>query len=424
MKLICGLLLLQLLLVSRASAADLTPVQIEPLDRDLARPFLQMHKAGDFNLGLGFREGQGYALDPRDPVKVPSRSIDRSLRLAVRLPMRFELGLSLHGHQESQPLSDDALSSDPQAKSRPLGSLYWLRWYLMQTESLQTSVVLQYEPAYGPAESYSQLKQNRTSLALVQEYSPLDWMHGAVYVSGSSRQKEAYRDLLLSNELSYGLRATLGPAIAHAFGEVQMRRLQVSNASADMDQAKTIQNQFYKAGFGTAMQSFDLSAYALIPQAKPTAGMPADGFMIVTSYRLDSGSRTDEESTARHSKKSKQAARRVDVPVANTENPGGEADEFQLLEKVLDDESAKSQIETPSEQAERELKEMQASEKQRKETEASQQARQQRDDDRAIGQQIKEDNAAMREYKDEINEELDQYALPDAEETNWNGLRP
>jgi len=43
-------------------------------------------------------------------------------------------------------------------------------------------------------------------------------------------------------------------------------------------------------------------------------------------------------------------------------------------------------------------------------------------DTEELQEQIRQDDGRVQEYKDEVDQEINSYVLPDAEELNWNGL--
>lgn len=415
MKLICRLLLLQLLLSSQIQAADLLPTQIEPLERDLARPFVQAQNTGDLTLGLGFEEGADYALDPALIAKNPSRSIDRKLKLSLRLPLRFELGFSLRGHQESMPES----IAPSELQTHPLALVYWTRWYLVQSETWRTAILLQYEPGTGKPSQFHQPNQDKTSLALVQEYSPLDWLHGAVYAQHSQRKDEIYLNYQIKQESAFGARLVFGPAYLHGHADIQSRSLSIRSSATNQKASHLLS----RIGVGSSFGAYDLSASAAIPASKAALGVPAESFSLQASYHFGAKAQKRPQDDERE-EKSAQAHKAVDVPIPNMPTAASEADEFQLLEKQLETDSRSQQKESLSEQAERELQELRLQKEKDRAAEEIDQKRRQIEDDQAVGVQLEEDEKRTRAYKDEINEELDQYALPDAEELNWNGLRP
>jgi hypothetical protein len=100
-----------------------------------------------------------------------------------------------------------------------------------------------------------------------------------------------------------------------------------------------------------------------------------------------------------------------------------ELDEFQLLEKKSQD-AARNQRETPAEKAERELRESLEAEKKMAAQKVLEEEKAKREAAQAYQRRVQDDEDAYREYKDNVNEEVDRYTLPDQEDLNWNGLTP
>lgn len=126
------------------------------------------------------------------------------------------------------------------------------------------------------------------------------------------------------------------------------------------------------------------------------------------------------ETAAKDKEKAKEKAA---SPSDSSDLATDELDEFQLFEKKQVEEAKNQNKVVPSEIAERELKALrEAAAKGKAEDKQGEKARAKAYQE-AIREEVREDSRVIRKYKDEIEEELNEYALPDSEEVNWNGLK-
>jgi hypothetical protein len=124
------------------------------------------------------------------------------------------------------------------------------------------------------------------------------------------------------------------------------------------------------------------------------------------------------ERTAASEQKAK-APVEADVKILET----NELDEFQLLEKKAQD-AGKNQQETAEEKAERELRESLEAEKKMAAQKVIDEEKARREAAQAYQKRVQDDQDAYNEYKDDVNEEVNRYTLPDQDDLNWNGLTP
>ncbi len=424
------------LMASQAHAADIIPTSVVPIDRD---PFFAIERDGEWQVGLTFEEMQDLGVDPRVDSVQPSRAIRRGLHVSYAITSRLELGLGIRHHQDTNPLSESP--EDRMAtKSRPLSTAYWGRLHLLRSESVRASVLVQYEPRSGDSTSLHQVAQDKTTVSLELDYSPTSWLRAGVYGLGSRREDERYLDLRIGDEICYGARLSLGPKALHVFGEFGQRELHIKKVLENSENAWRVKGQWIRAGLGTRWDAYELSASVFVPTTERYFGVPERGITIASSFRLGASpptprveTRTEKSSQWNGSQTAQAPAwtfPQADAPLRSKVPSGGAApiesqdpDEFQLFEQTLQEENRKGQVETPQEKAERELRELreqeklqeaqqQAEEAQRLKVEQAQKARKLQDE-------IKED----RSYEKEIDDELNQYTLPDSEELNWNGLQ-
>jgi len=403
MKLI-HLPVLCLVLASTAPAADLSPNKIGVL---LQKPLPSMA----YRLGLDYVQAD----DEKE-----QRIIQRRLNLAIGLPAQTEFGFALLDTQE--PAIDHS--------SKPLGAQAWLRWNMMQSSWFTASAILQFQPGLSTSESAYQASQDRTSLGLDLNLEPWSWMSTAVYASYSRRQDERYKQLALSTETLAGARLTFGTENYGIYGEGSQRHLSAKNIETTASQQLFARE--WQAGLYLGSADLQIKAFALIPDTHRYFGMPDRGFgaaftMViggsankVTDIRDQPGDallvteRADRELSAQQKVQAE-----PEIKVYETK----ELDEFQLLEQKSKKE-AENQQESPAEKAEREIRQSLEAEKKMAAQKVIEEENAKREAAQVWQRKVQDDDDAYREYKDDVEQEIDQYALPDKDDLNWNGLTP
>jgi hypothetical protein len=403
MKLI-HLPVLSLLLAGTAPAADLSPNKMASLLQKPLGPAV-------YRLGLDFIQA-----DDADEQRI----IQRHLHLAIGLPAQMEFGFALLDIQE--PAVDHS--------SKPLSGQAWVKWNMLQSSLFTAAATFQYQPGLANQESFYQASQDRTSFGLDMNLTPFSWMSTAVYANYSRRQDERLGQLNLGAETLAGARLTLGTENYGFYGEALQRHLTAKNTATE--ESRKLFAREWQAGLYFGTESIQLKTFALIPDTNRYLGIPERGFgasltMTIGHQDGQAVDRRDQPGDAilAVEKADREAAlERKNKATAETEVKvleTSELDEFQLLDKKVQ-EAAKNQQETPAEKAERELRESLEAEKKMAAQKVIDDER--REASQAYQQRVQDDEDAYREYKDDVNEEVDRYALPDQEDLNWNGLTP
>jgi hypothetical protein len=405
MKLI-HLPVLSLILAGTAPAADLSPNKMGAL---LQKPL----PTAVYRLGLDYTQADDEA---------EQRIIQRRLNLAVGLPAQLEFGFAVLDIQE--PLVDHS--------SKPLSAQAWLKWNMLQSSLFAAAATLQYQPGLATQESVYQASQDRTSFGLDLSMMPWTWMEAAVYANYSRRQDERLGQLNLGAETVSGARLTFGTANYGLYGEALQRHLSAKNI--ETEESRKLFAREWQAGLYVGTESIRLKTFALIPDTNRYFGMPERGYgasltMIIGNQSqkvvdlrdqpgdaLIATDKADRDAAAEQKAKTQTEA---EIKVLET----SDLDEFQILEKKSM-EAARNQQETPAEKAERDLRESLEAEKKMAAQKIVDEEKARREAAQAYQKRVLDDENAYKEYKDEVNEEVDAYTLPDQEDLNWNGLTP
>jgi hypothetical protein len=360
---------------------------------------------------LGLEYGQSHDESDR-------QFIQRRLNLAIGLPAQWEFGLGLIDAQE--PAVDHG--------SKPLGGQAWLRWNMVQSSLFSAAVTLQYQPGYSTDESLYQASQDRTTLGFDASVQPWTWFSAAVYASYSRRQDERFQSLRLGDETVAGARLSLGTVNYGIYGDALQRHLAAKNQ--DTRESRKLFAREWQAGLYAGTQDFQVKAFALIPDTHRYFGMPERGFgasftMLIggasapVDPRDNPGDALAAVEKADRENKAAEKMTEAEIKVLETD----ELDEFQLLEKKMQD-HARNQKESPAEKAEREMRQSLEAEKKLEAQKSLDAEKARREAAKAYHQRVQDREDAYQEYKDEVNEEVNQYALPDSDDLNWNGLIP
>lgn len=403
MKLI-HLPVLCLVLASTAPAADLSSNKIGAL---LEKPLPSMA----YRLGLDYLE----AIDD-----ARHRIIQRRLHLALGLPAQTEFGFAVLDTQE--PAIDHS--------SKPLGVQAWLRWNMVQSSLFTAGATLQFQPGLATRASAYQASQDRSSLGLDLNLQPWSWMSTAVYVSYSRRHDERYQQLALGAETLTGGRLTLGTENLGIYGEGSQRHLSAKNI--ETTESQQLFAREWQAGLYLGTADLKIKTFAIIADTNRYFGMPERGFGAAFTMVIGKSAnkvnelrdRSDDASLAKTP-----GDREVIAPQNIQPEPPieiyetKELDEFQALEQKSK-QAADKQQETPAEQAERAMRQSLEADKQRRTQKLAEEENNQSEAAQARQRKAQDDDDAYREYKKAGEEEIDQYALPDNDELNWNGLTP
>lgn len=394
--------MLGLLWTAAAPAADLSPNKMGAL---LQKPL----DSSVYRLGLDYVQADS---------ETEQRVIKRQLNLAIGLPTQFEFGFALLDTQE--PAVDHS--------SKPMGGKVWVKWNMLQSSLFKASTTLQYQPGLAGAESFYQASQDRTSFGLDMSLAPFTWMEAAVYGNYSRRKDERLGALILGDETVAGARLSFGTVNYGIYGDASQRHL--------TEETRKLFAREWEAGLYLGTESVQLRTFALIPDTNRYFGMPERGFgasLIMTiggtasdhkvvdrrDQPLDALEATDKADRTVQNEQKNQAPAAADVKILET----NELDEFQLLEKKAQD-AVKNQQETAAEKAERELRESLEAEKKMAAQKILDEEKARREAAQAYQQRVQDDQDAYNEYKDEVNEEVNRYTLPDQDDLNWNGLTP
>ncbi|HET9238556.1 MAG TPA: hypothetical protein VFO10_14945 [Oligoflexus sp.] len=398
MKLI-HLPMLGLFLAAAAPAADLSMNKVGALLQKPLEPQV-------YRLGLDYVQADS---------ETEQRVITRRLNLAIGLPARFEFGFALLDVQE--PAVDHS--------SKPLGGKVWVKWNMLQSSIFNAGATLQYQPGLAGAESFYQASQDRTSFGLDMSLAPFTWMEAAVYGNYSRRKDERLGALVLGDESVVGARLSLGTVNYGIYGDASQRHL--------TEESRKLFAREWEAGLYLGTDGVQLKTFALIPDTHRYFGMPERGFGASLTMTIggtakpldlrdqpgDALEATNRAERAAASEQSAKAPVEAGVKILET----NELDEFQLLEKKAQD-NVKNQQETAAEKAERELRESLEAEKKMAAQKVLDDEKARREAAEAYQKRVQDDQDAYNEYKDDVNEEVNRYTLPDQEDLNWNGLTP
>ncbi|RYZ78250.1 MAG: hypothetical protein EOP04_30075, partial [Proteobacteria bacterium] len=250
------ILMLSLLSSSLAHAADLVPTQIKAIETDLARADLKLQDEYAYRLGLNFVQGRRYSLDPTRSDVESSSNIRREINFSLMLPMSIETGVALYDTQQAS-----AQGATVKHKSQKVGGALWARYHLIQNESLNSSVILQYEPGTADRNSFHQASQDKTTFAVHLDGSPFAYTQAGVYLGASTRKDESFRGSRLNNEILYGTRVSLGNESMQVFGDAQFRSLSVDTNGSTSDKT----SRLYEAGISVKYGDIGFQASSFIP---------------------------------------------------------------------------------------------------------------------------------------------------------------
>jgi hypothetical protein len=414
-------------------AADLSPSSLIPHEATLGRPGAALEKTGDISLGLRFEQAKTFRLSPQSEDTSQASFIQRELQIAARVASRLDLGLALRTSQESLPDLESQVYGQASHKNKPLTTGAWLSWHLLDRPDFRTSLSLQYLAGQGSPFAFHQASQDRSVIGLSQEWMPSSWFQGAVYVLGARRQDEQYRQSFkLGQELVWGTRLSLGPGILHLSADAEARQIEVKTEEEAGTTRDKTQGRLLRLGLGSRIQNWDMRVTTMIPTKERYLGVPERNIVFSLSYRFGSSSsaegqgilpeptRTEEDQTNQDSAPQANAQDAEKAPNQLLEE--NELDEFQILEKKLSDEAQNPQ-ESPQEIAERELRSLRDAEKVA-ESEALQAAERERAQAyERIKRELEAEDQLYNEYRLDVEDEVEQFALPDSEELNWKGLQ-
>jgi hypothetical protein len=393
--------MLGLLWAAAAPAADLSPNEMGALLQKPLEPRV-------YRLGLDYIQADS---------ETEQRVIKRQLNLAIGLPARFEFGFALLNIQE--PAVDHS--------SKPLGGKVWVKWNMLQSSIINAGATLQYQPGLANEGSFYQASQDRTSFGLDMSLTPFSWMEAAVYGNYSRRKDERLGTLNLGDETVAGARLSFGTVNYGIYGDASQRHL--------TEETRKLFAREWEAGLYLGTDSVQLKTFALIPDTHRYFGIPERGFGASLTMTIGASSAdrpldlrdqpgdaleaTEKAERTALIEQKAQAPAAAEVKILET----NELDEFQLLEKKAQD-AVKNQQETAAEKAERELRESLEAEKKMAAQKVLDEEKARREAAQAYQQRVQDDQDAYNEYKDDVNEEVNRYTLPDQEDLNWNGLTP
>jgi hypothetical protein len=393
--------MLGLLWAAAAPAADLSPNEMGALLQKPLEPRVYL-------LGLDYIQADS---------ETEQCVIKRQLNLAIGLPARFEFGFALLNIQE--PVVDHS--------SKPLGGKVWVKWNMLQSSIINAAATLQYQPGLASEESLYQASQDRTSFGLDMSLTPFSWMEAAVYGNYSRRKDERLGTLILGDETVAGARLSFGTVNYGIYGDASQRHL--------TEETRKLFAREWEAGLYLGTDSVQLKTFALIPDTHRYFGVPERGFGASLTMTIGASSAdrpldlrdqpgdaleaTEKAERTALIEQKAQAPAAAEVKILETK----ELDEFQLLEKKSQD-AVKNQQETAAEKAERELRESLEAEKKIAAQKVLDEEKARREAAQAYQQRVQDDQDAYNEYKDDVNEEVNRYTLPDQEDLNWNGLTP
>ncbi len=415
-------------------AADLSPSYVIPNEGSLGRPGIKLQNIGDLSLGLRFEQAKNFRLSPDDEAVSDSVFIQRELQIGARIWSGLDLGLAVRANQESQTHEEVLQIETDSHKSKPLTTGLWLQYHLLESSSARTSLSLQYLPGQGSASTFHQASQDRSIIGLSQEWSPSSWFQGAVYVLGSRRQNELYRgSYQLGQETAWGLRLAMGPDVFHVLADAEARQIEVKTEREGETLTDKTQGRLYRLGLGSLIGNFDMRVATSIPDTRRYLGVPERSLIFSLSYRFgqerksedlkDEAKISSDTATSQESEAAAPSKEDEEAPKSgNNSLEESELDEFQILERKLQEEAQNPQ-ESPEEVAERELRTLRDAEKVAEEAQKQEEERLRAEDYKRIQKELESDEKLYNEYRLDVEDDVNQYALPDAEELNWKGLQ-
>lgn len=448
MKKLLSLALAGLSFSSVAQGADIVPSSLYPVQDDLARPYLRLQNDWDLRIGAGFSEAERYVLNPTSRDAVESSSVRRSVNATLRLPLRFELGLM--GFDGEEATAEEVENLFGANNGKHSGGAVWLRNYLIQSETFSTAIVLQHEPGSSDRRSFHTPSQDKTSLAFTVDYSPSAYAHLGAYFGGTTRNKERYYGKRLNDEILYGTRLAVGPSMIQLFADVEARAMPWKTAEGKTSYRMS---QQYEAGLAANWRSLSFQASTYFPSTERFPGVPERGFSFAVQYNFGKGSSgAGSDAPVKASKnesvttiKSQDNLEDLSSPTQEQELaplntlPDAQAeitrdnkpldpintteeDEFQKWDQKASQEAKLSGTETDRERMERELAAQAALEKRNEEAKAVADAKAQAAEEARMNAEWEAEMNLSRSQQRDIENEINQYTLPDGEDVNWNGL--
>lgn len=460
------LLVLGLLWSSYATAADVIPTQFKAFEADLARPELQLNDPYAYRLGINFVEGHKYVLHPIGSDLEDASSIRREFNLSLRLPYQMEVGAALYDSQQATSDRLNAVYGDVKHKSQHLGGAIWARYHLIQSEKLNSSIVLQYEPGTADKASFHQASQDKTGVAIHVAGSPFAYTQAGAFLGMTRRQDESFRGSRLNDEVLYGTRISVGQPYVQVFGQAQVRMLpwKTPEHGKEMHASRA-----YEFGISGNYKDVSLQASAFIPTTRRYIGVPERGFHLSVQMMLGkkaSASALETQASpaplapladpasrpALKGEEEKEAPKvqsiddlnviksdvkeeglgqipvfedklektKEDMKAAETLTSPG-ADEFQKWDDQVTAEGKRT--ETPTERAEREYKAQIANDAKLEKAKAAQEINTKQAERERLLKEIEAEERDARDAKGDIEKELNEYTLPDRDDVNWNGLQ-
>lgn len=456
------------LAATSANAADVVPTQFKAFETDLARAELQLDNPYSFRVGLNFAEGHRFLLHPNATGTEDASSIRRELNFSLMLPYRLETGISLYDSQQATGDEPTLLYGKVEHKSQKLGAALYARYHLIQSEGLRSSILLQYEPGTADRSSFHQASQDKTGLAIAVDGTPMEYLQVGGFLGLTKRKDEKFRMSRLNDEVLYGLRFSAGPDAIKLFGDMQIRSLPWRTRA----RGETMHTgRSYEIGLSGRYKDIHIQASKLVPTTERYVGVPERGFKIALQYvfgktrseskdlektatpepleKLEGAKNPDEGMKGETEAAPQPAANSIDnfegmgtdvkdeslgaIPVFNDQIPqsGSEtiptetlaapgSDEFEKWETTQIAESKRA--ETPQEKAEREYRNQLAQEKLNAEKVAAEDKESDISEKERLLKELEDEEKKALESADDIEKELNQYTLPTADETGWNGL--
>lgn len=451
-------LLFGLLAATSAEAADLVPTQFKAIETDLARSELQLDNPYALRVGLQFVEGHRFLLHPSSSGTEDASSIRRELNLSLMLPYRIETGIALYDSQQATGDLPTEIYGQVDHRAQKMGGALYARYHLVQSEGLRSSILLQFEPGTADKSSFHQASQDKTGLAFALDATPIDYLQVGAFLGLTKRKDEKFRDSRLNDEVVYGARFSAGPKAFKLFGDMQIRSLpwRTTERGDTMHTGRS-----YEVGLAGSYKDFNIQASKLVPTTERYVGVPERGFKISVQYligKTPSKSQAPEKSPSPKAleksegetpSKAQAPVKSIDsfegmgtdvqseglgaIPVFRDElpttipqfkatetlaSPG--SDEFEKWESTRVAESKRA--ETPQERAEREFRSQLERENVNSEKSAARIKDNEPSEQERLLKEMEAEEAKALESADDIEKELNQYTLPSADETSWNGL--
>ncbi len=457
-----NLLLLGLMWSSAVNAADVLPTEFKAFDIDLARPELKLNNPFAYRLGINFVEGHNYVLHPIAKNVEDSSSIRREFNASILLPFSIETGLSLYDSQQASSDSPHAIDGDGDHKSQHLGGAIYGRLRLTQSENLNTSILVQYEPGTADRSSFHQASQDKSGIAFHIDGSPFAYTQAGFFIGATRRKDEKFRTSRLNDEILYGTRVSVGSPALQIFTESQMRSMPWKSANSAKSMPTSLSHEI---GFSGNYQDVSAQASLLIPTGSRNVGVPERSFQIALQMMLGKASSKaaasvpPAESDDGASIKALPSSPKPLAPPAETESgavfenlkTGGQdeglgeipifqdeiektkngdrpaavinapgSDEFEKWDEQVSSENKRS--ETATEKAEREYRAQLAHEKKVEKVKSEQAMSTQEAERLRLINEMDKDERETRKSAKQIEDELNEFTLPDRDEVNWNGL--